>query len=248
MTDKTCGACEQPIRDQLAICHRCEQVARRLLAQQASLHAELLTEYRREAKKTEQLQIRHGGEPPTLFEEKAARLLTRQVSWLAGWAATAARLRPAVPQPGPLCRSLRCPHKSCRTIRDTRPPERTVDGHALYVASTLPLMRRLPEGATLANEVRRLTAEIVAAIDTPEMLTRITAGPCPELDQDGDPCAGTVEAFVRRDTPATMRCGTCKTVWDSTQWTRAGHRILARRDQITRQRTLARQFAKGAAA
>lgn len=247
---RKCPDCGAPLHNQRMICRRCERYASRMLANQASLRGDLAAEYLRMTRKTEQVRVLDRREFPIPFEAKASRLLARQASWLAGWAAVVVRLRP--PLSGPLCRR-RCTHRSCIAVRDSQPPAATVEARSCFVEAALPLLRNKPEAPQLLAELRRLVAEILAVVDLPAVRTKINAGPCPlawAKDDAEEPCPGQVDAVVPADEriPAMMRCSACHAEWDTTRWSTAGRLILARQETLQKQAELAKQFAKTVAA
>ncbi len=125
------------------------------------------------------------------------------------------------------------------------PPEDRITAICGWLRDRAHLWRKHEAGGEYMREVAELTRAILSAINPPASW-RYPAGPCPEHDEGGEPCPGTVIAKVPRegsDKPPLMRCDTCTTEWDTTQWNRAGRRIQARREQIERQREYGRKTA-----
>lgn len=82
----------------------------------------------------------------------------------------------------------------------------------------------------IGDFVDALTNAIIRArraIDLPALRTRFKVGPCPE-EVEGEDCDGEVWAYIpsSTDKPAWMKCNTCTSEWDTTQWLRAGERML----------------------
>ena len=76
------------------------------------------------------------------------------------------------------------------------------------------------------SELAALRARARRLIDLPGP-ARAAVGPCPERT-DGQPCTGTLYSDIREERdprPSEVRCDTCGTGWDSTQWMRLGQRV-----------------------
>lgn len=133
------------------------------------------------------------------------------------------------------------------------PPRDKIPNLALHLLGWLGDLVKHPAAGDLADEIRKLHLRGHAVLQ-PKDRARITVGPCPmvidpDTDQEsatgvGDPCPGQVTAIIPADSddPPVMRCGACRHEWDSSQWLRAGMRIVGRQEAIERQRRLAREL------
>lgn len=106
---------------------------------------------------------------------------------------------------------------------------------ATYLWTELPDLGPRGDLPLLADEIGDAYRRGERAIDAPANRTVIPVGPCPDLMVDGQPCAGTVNAFIPADDrPPRMVCDTANEHWwASTQWLRTGKRI---RDLIERRK------------
>lgn len=93
---------------------------------------------------------------------------------------------------------------------------------------------RSPYAGTYLSELARCREDALSVINRPTYATRFEVGPCPELLGEGAlrrRCPGQVWAMLpaRDDVPAVLACRNpeCSVVWNSSQWLRAGRRILA---------------------
>lgn len=84
-----------------------------------------------------------------------------------------------------------------------------------------------PAADELFDEIHEAVIYARMIVDLPANRTTFPVGPCPEVH-----CPGEVRAYIPAadDVPARMECTACGMVWDTTQWSRAGKRILARMD------------------
>jgi hypothetical protein len=106
-------------------------------------------------------------------------------------------------------------------------------GHPAWYATTaarnlrahIDDIRAHPDADKLHREITTTTAEARRAIDQRANRTIIPVGPCPD-------CDGHVHAYIptEDERPARMECDTNPTAhrWDTTQWLKAGRRILAK--------------------
>lgn len=94
-------------------------------------------------------------------------------------------------------------------------------------------VRHQPWAGECLDELGGLCGLLAGAVDRPGTRTRVVVGPCPE-PAVGSVCAGDVVAVVptREDVPAVMRCQACEATWTTSQWARAGRRIMALRRQM----------------
>jgi len=98
-----------------------------------------------------------------------------------------------------------------------------------WLASRMEWIRHQPTAGEALDELSDACAAVVRTVDRRATRLRVVVGPCPE-DGEAGPCPGEVVAIVHEQRPAVMRCGGCGTSWDTTQWARAGRRILARKE------------------
>ena len=117
-----------------------------------------------------------------------------------------------------------------------------------HLAGALPLLRKHDKAAEFAADVWAWTDAISRAVDYPDVRARIKAGPCPEVDDEREPCAGTVWAIIPQDEHADVfaGCDTCpedsdRGVWPSSQWRKMARRIGDRQAQIEAQKTRPRR-------
>ena len=71
---------------------------------------------------------------------------------------------------------------------------------------------------------------------------RIKVGPCPEHDDEGEPCGGLTWAHLPEgNAPTFIRCDCCTREWSSIEWTSLGRGIARKLEQ----RRLAQRWAVG---
>lgn len=238
MKERICETCPRPIRaNNLAICRNCEAELKRRLGNQASHRHDLEIEYLRQTRKAEVLR-RGGFEFPILFEAQARKLLERQLQLLKSWLwqlieIDAKRKHPTLIAP-----------RSC-----------TVPVLGGWLIGHLSVLRRKAEAGKMLRDIRSLDADVFTLIDLPATRTKVHVGPCPNtwpVDDDQtrrEHCPGQVDAYVPADetAPAYMRCDACAAEWPSRYWSDIGADIIARAEELNRQRDLARMVAKGVA-
>lgn len=207
--------CENPA--ETGICRNCADTARRDLKTFPELWTELDTTRFRLSKTTAAQEGRSANQPLN-WNEYAAQAATDLAAVCTAWAKDIHHAGDTDPC-DPLPYSLTHPaHTACWLYRNF---------HALL---------RLEDIGDFADALTNATIRARRAIDLPALRTRFTVGPCPELladiDSDGKPtevpCAGEVWAFIPADPDrhAWMRCTSCAAEWDTTQWLRAGERML----------------------
>lgn len=122
----------------------------------------------------------------------------------------------------------------CRDLSETH-------GHDLP-ADTLPMMAAwlmcreddiaMHQAAEeLVGEIREAVGYAARIVDLPANRTTFAVGPCPDVS-----CPGEVRVFIpaeRSDTEARMECGACAQVWEPSQWSRLGKRIMARKGAVS---------------
>jgi hypothetical protein len=106
---------------------------------------------------------------------------------------------------------------------------------ARAIRRALPALRASAQSDRIYTEIITAVYEARVAVDIPAESSRFEVGPCPEwTPTDDDPnrlthCDGTVMAYIGRgDTPSVMTCRACRTSWGTSEWLRAGRRILRR--------------------
>ena len=115
-------------------------------------------------------------------------------------------------------------------------PSDTIEAMALHLADTR--RARTHEAALeFHDEIRDLHHACLRAIDYPDERGRIKVGPCPEHDQEGEPCGGLLWAHVPREQPTFRRCDCCTREWDSESWKALGRSVQRRLDQVALQKT-----------
>lgn len=110
--------------------------------------------------------------------------------------------------------------------------------HLLVVLPELGIYGQLPN---LWQQITTAHGAAERSVDAPANRTVIPVGPCPETDEHGTYCLGSVLAFIPSDDrPARMACTMTEGhTWVSIQWLRAGKRIvdlIAKRAREERQR------------
>lgn len=121
-------------------------------------------------------------------------------------------------------------------------PRRGVTDLCNHLEAWLPQLRRHQAAAELAADAWGWIDAIRSQIDYPDERARIKAGPCPEVDDEAEPCPGTVWAIIPQDCDqsAYAACDSCngdeRGLWPSLQWRRLGPRIEKRRAQIEAQK------------
>lgn len=241
MPARKCGTCDVEVRDQVAICRRCESELRRRLVDQPEHRAQLELELRRETRKHELLKAANL-EWRIPFNDAASELIRDQAKLIGGWVASLAKLTP--PILGPAC-DRACTHRSCNIVRRDRPPTGELRARSVWLAGRVGMLRRRPEVRAMLEAFRRLDRDIITLVDLPANRQRIHVGPCPEMRERGygpEHCPGQVDAVFPLDNeaPCHMECSACGERWPSWQWNRTGSRILARAEQLEAQQQLAK--------
>lgn len=247
---RTCVTCAKPVRKSFLLCHDCERRLVRQLGDQAAHLEDLQLERRRQVRKQAPNDGGRSSSQPLPFLPEAGGLIDDQRALLVKWVKRVFGewgVRSSRTITGPLCAS--CWHSSCREIRRSFWPAGSVASMASELAVAVPAIRTRDELPVLAADVRQLVGRIMAVIDSPQDRTRIHVGPCPNVwptDEGKQACPGEVTAVVPADDsePAWMTCSACAEVWDTTQWTRTGHRVIQRQQQIADQKARAAGFVK----
>ena len=233
---RTCAGCPNPARNQRTICAACEGELSRRLLDQPSLYEALLAKYTKQTHEVEQ--VRRSGSPtwPLPFVERAGWLIYDQARFLAAWSGHVRHLSGPHPD-GPTCPRV-CGHRSCSAIRRGHSILPSVALRSFYVDAGIPLLRSRPEIAEMLERLRAFGRSCIIAVDTPEVRTRVHAGPCPKVWPNGDgvdeACPGQVDAIFPADEreDCFMKCSACRAEWPSIQWASTGDKILARKKAI----------------
>lgn len=197
----------------------CREHQRRLrgrLAEAPGLLIDLTVTVSRQARMTE-----HSGKPaesPLPWDDRASLADSRLKASLLN-AALAVQARAMIPVDDSLNQALAI----------------GMDEAARWLIRQIQILVCLPEVGELWAEIDGCVYRARAATDRPQVRTRFLVGPCPQDQRDddehpGQPCPGEVWATIpdSEEDPAWLRCMTCDSRWDSTQWRRVGQRIRAR--------------------
>lgn len=236
MTERTCAGClDNPVRDNVTICRRCENQTRYNLADQAAHYEDLLVALTRMVKMNAS---NDGG--------KAA---SRALGWVAMGdrylesfnEAQIRELIAALPPARPAAdamhsqRSLLVSWSRLLVEEDIASgyPADTIPAMACFIEAALPRLRMHECAGELVVEMKALNGQIMKAIDTPQNRQRVHVGPCPQsytIDVEPEPCEGQVDAIFPRDEEQrpVLRCGTCRTEWTAEHWEKVGKQIMAR--------------------
>lgn len=121
----------------------------------------------------------------------------------------------------------------CVAVYDAVAP--TLPERAAELRRALPALRARPDAGRAYTEITGAVHTARLAVDIPAESSRFEVGPCPEWRARPDEpqriarCEGTVVAYIGRgDTASVMACPSCRAQWGTTEWLRAGRRILAR--------------------
>lgn len=125
-------------------------------------------------------------------------------------------------------------------LTPTRYPAHDTTRVARWLHRHHPQLIAHPDAGQAFSDLTTATRRAREAVDYPYIRTRFMVGPCPE-DVDNHPCDGEVWAHIPVDEtkPSLMRCTNterCGAVWNTSQWLRAGARIVRRQAQIVAMR------------
>lgn len=242
---RTCASCDNPVKDSVMICGRCERITSQHLGDMEAHRAELEITLTRQTqfgaairndaqpipvdtnvwdhRYARPLRARQGtgrsDDPPVPFDSRASDLLRDQRQVLVSWS--------------------KLTHDE---ISNTWPKRDTVASMALFIEGHMPELRKHEAAGELVDEVRDLVNRIAKCIDYPEDRAKIHVRPCPERDEDGVQCPGQLFLHLpyRNDGKRPrVRCAACETVWYPEQFHRLGYRILMDAEGAAR---LARQI------
>lgn len=206
-TTTACANCGSPCSNGLTLCRTDTEYLRDELAWVADRHLadELLTTLTR----TDRMgpQARRGGTgAPLPWSDPASRALRRLDGVLAAW---------------------------CAGLHDVVPGR--MSERAAELRRALPALRAHPEAGRAYTELTDAVFAARTAVDIPAESSRFDVGPCPEWIPHAEDvhrmvrCDGTVVAHIGRgDTASVMRCPACRASWGTSEWLRAGRRILNR--------------------
>jgi hypothetical protein len=204
VSQRTCASCDNPVRDQITICGRCERITSHHLGDMEAHRAELEITLTRQARLTAPTEGSRSANTPLGYQELASDLLGALRATLASW---------------------------CRLVHDeissTWPNADTVAAMALFLEHHLRELRKHEAAGELVDEIRQLVVRVMACIDYPEDRARIYVGLCPEETQDGR-CVGQLSLhlpYANDGKRPSVQCVVCGTVWYAEQWTRLGSRM-----------------------
>lgn len=202
-----CGRCGR--RSDAPACHSCAQTLAQRLRDAAKLWPDVVTTIGRQARTGVKATPRPHGTPGDPVDVAALEASQRLQAMAAGVVAT---IRP-----------------------DQASTQAGMVGMLIWLADQCGSIRQRADGAALMRSLGAVADGVARLVDLPEAWS-VRTGPCPE--QDGEHhCTGQLFAVLPRNgLPATMRCDTCKTTWDTTQWARVGRRVLQRKRELERER------------
>ena len=207
MTATRCPACHGRSTDGHP-CHQCWRSHRRRLEALPSLDQELETTLTRQDHLGQVSDIKartvHG---PLPYNPDASDVRTALRSTITSWVRA-------------LCDDYGHPH-----------PATTITAMSAYLADCKQA-RTHPAALDMWEEIAHLHAAATRTIDYPDDRARIKVGPCPEHDQEGEPCGGLLWAHVPREQPTFMRCDCCTREWSSIEWVALGRRIQHKVDRL----------------
>lgn len=204
MSQRTCASCDNPVKDSITICGRCERILSQHLGDMEAHRAELEITLTRQMR---MISAQNGGRSantPLAYQELASTLLSSQRAILVSW-----------------CRLI---HDE---IVDEWPKVDTVASMAMFVESHLTDLHTHEAAGDLVDEVYDLVRRIMACIDYPEDRAKIHVGSCPEQFMDG-PCSGQLFMhlpYLNDGKRPKVRCSVCESEWYAEQWARLGLRV-----------------------
>lgn len=130
-------------------------------------------------------------------------------------------------------------------------PHDTVPALCRHLIAWAPQLRKREDAArwhedlachSWRRRVAGLDRHITTAVDHPDERASVPAGPCPQIDDEGEHCAGQTVAHFPADPTerAWIDCPLCGWRCESTDWTAGAAAILARQRQLDRGEQLAR--------
>jgi hypothetical protein len=124
--------------------------------------------------------------------------------------------------------------------RDQEGVPESIPDAATWLVRRLDWLRMHEQAGQAYSDLRSAVSRCLVSIDRPLHSSRFPVGACPEtikVEGQGEvPCPGTIWAFVpvSDSTPAMMRCRNpeCGAQWGTSEWLRAGRRILQRMGRL----------------
>ncbi|MBK9156652.1 MAG: hypothetical protein IPM11_00710 [Micropruina sp.] len=196
----TCPICGAEQRDHL-VCWLCVGRHRRALSQISDLWGHLIEAVRRDTNLNVRVGVKSvGSEKPLFFAEQAARLRDEAQSALVGWV------------------RITCEDQGID------PPADTIPAICGFLQAQAGWWRKHEAVTECVAEVASIAHRIEAIINPGE--GRVPVGRCIHVEGDVS-CPGEMQAHLPRDerAPAFIRCDTCTTEWDTTQWARIGRMV-----------------------
>lgn len=242
MTNNVCAGCrDNPTRDTLTICQRCENQTRYGLADQASHHRELVVAL------TRMVRMSAGNNGSSRSANRTLAWATMGERFIADITANELREIAATLPPARAAADAMHSQRSllvswCRLLNEEGIaqglPANTIPAMACFIEQHLPVLRKHECAGELVFEVRDLNRRIMKVIDAPEMRAQILVGPCVVEDDNGEICPGEIKLLVPRDNDDTRRpklcCMVCGAEWPNSHWMRLGEMIGQRKrvDQL----------------
>lgn len=202
MSQRTCASCDNPVKDSITICGRCERITSQHLGDMEAHRAELEITLTRQMRMISAQDGGRSANTPLAYQELASTLLSSQRAILVSW-----------------CRLI---HDE---IIDEWPKADTVASMAMFVESHLTDLHTHEAAGDLVDEVHDLVRRIMACIDYPDDHTRTVIGPCATIYEDESRCPGQAVLHQPR---MYADCAACGKVWDTEQLAELGRKILNR--------------------
>lgn len=229
MSRRTCVSCDNPVKDQITICSRCERQTSQHLGDMEAHRAELEVTLTRQA--TFNASLKNDAIPlrpdPNVWDQRDSRPLR------ARYGASQSSAAP-VPYDGTASDLLGAQRAIlaswCKLVHDEIDeawPRDTVSAMSMFIEAHLRDLRKHEAAGELVEEIRDLVGRIMRCIDYPEDRAKIHVGPCPEQTED-EQCPGQLYLHLpyRNDGKRPrVKCSACGTVWFAEQFHRLGYRI-----------------------
>ena len=202
MSERLCATgCGRPTRDVLLLCETCRWALECDLGDVPWLDEQLELVLRRDAVISEHAGGR-SAETPLPLHTGALEARSQLRATLVGWVRDLAE-----------------------TGGDAYPAD-TMPAMALWLLARINRIVVHPAADDVHAEIVGAVRYAWRVVDLPANRTTFPVGPCPEAG-----CQGEVRVFIpaRPDVSPRMECQACETRWETSQWYRAGRRILERR-------------------
>jgi hypothetical protein len=221
-----CQKCGARTGDNAQLCRKHAARLVRQLSQVPALVNDLLITATRQDRLASHSETKSSADTPLVWNESASAVAIELNATINGWALTVAQVLATAPTDDPLT-----PH----TV-----PAHDTTAVARWLLRHVTTLIAHDEAGRAHTDINAAVRRARDATDRPDIRARFAVGPCPE-DVDNHPCPGVVWAHIPVDEslPALMRCTehtTCGAVWNTSQWLRAGERILRRQGQISAMR------------